>query len=86
MVGHVWAYVQYVWAGPFFHQRFLLGRVASTVVDFAVVASVFDVYVVCYDGSDLDIGNVRLPVTHRPPPPGVPPGEVYRFRADPQPV
>ena len=79
-----WAYILYSDDDPgLWHQRRVLGRVASSADEFVIATPDADVYVENYGGQDPDIAGIRWSDLHRPAPPGLPRGRVYRFRAEP---
>jgi len=83
VVAKQWVYVLYSDGDELWHQRLVLGRVASSVAEFSIATPDDDVYVEDYSGDDPDIAAVRWSDVHRPAPPGLNRGRVYRFRADP---
>ena len=83
-----WAFVLYQVAGaPLWHQRLVLGRVASSETDvrreFLIVSPDGDVYLETYDESNVDISAVRSSDRRWPPPVGLDRNQCYRFRMEP---
>jgi hypothetical protein len=84
--GDRWAYVLHNDGGPVcWHQRRLLGTVASLAHKVVVATPDDDVYIESLGQPCNDIQAVRYSASFRPPPPGIPRASVYRFRAEPGP-
>ena len=79
-----WAFVLYAIDGPvLWHQRLLLGRVASSENEYVVATPDGDVYCEDLGNQSAEIQAARLSPQRWPPPPGVPRARVYRFRDEP---
>jgi hypothetical protein len=83
-----WAFVLYQVAGvPLWHQRLVLGRVASSETDvrreFLIVSPDGDVYLEAYDERNGDISAVRSSDRRWPPPVGLDRNQCYRFPTEP---
>ena len=74
--------VRYNVAGELWHEREILAA-TRTPGCFAVLTPDLAVYVEDYNGRGVDVAAVRWSPVHRPSPPGLGGGRVYRFRAPP---
>ena len=82
--GEEWALVLYNVGGPrVWHQRRVLGRLACSASQLAILTPDLDGYLERLLEVNEDIAAVRFGTRRWPPPPGVPRDETYRFAREP---
>jgi len=79
----MWAFVWYTTPEALWHQRLLLGVLASSVTRFIVVTPDGQVYDEEFGPTNSDVAGIRFSVQRWPPPPGVTRALCYRFAAQP---